>query len=302
MIIVRQRGTRFRAGQRRRDRPRRHGLRHARRRGRVRRQRRAPLRSRWSGARSGRLGRRTGAHVPGPGTHRRSGRPRRRRRRQLPPREVRSEGRPRRRRRRPRRGRHARRGRRPPRSLALPGKSRFRAERGRHGQGGEPTGADGEDVELAVPVGTQVLDADGRSLADLAHAGARVVRRPRRPGRRGQPPFASPTRQAPRVAEPGLAGRGAARAPPQAGRRRRAARLPERRQVVPAAPHLERDAQGRRVPVHDGRAGARHGRGGRRAPARRGRRAGPAGGCEPRESGWVTSSSPISSAHGCSST
>ena len=42
-------------------------------------------------------------------------------------------------------------------------------------RGARKHGADGDDVELRVPVGTQVFDEDGGLVADLAHAGARVV-------------------------------------------------------------------------------------------------------------------------------
>jgi GTP-binding protein len=86
------------------------------------------------------------------------------------------------------------------------GKSRFSAGRGRHGEGGGRRGADGEDVVLVVPVGTQVLDADGALLADLAHTRARVVVAAGGRGGAGNRRFVGPTRQAPRVAEPGLPG------------------------------------------------------------------------------------------------
>src|SRR3982750_88940 len=52
---------------------------------------------------------------------------------------------------------------------------KVRAGRGGPGGGGLPNGARGGDVELHVPVGTQVLDDEGRVVADLAHAGARAV-------------------------------------------------------------------------------------------------------------------------------
>ena len=46
-------------------------------------------------------------------------------------------------------------------------------------------------------------------------------------------------------------------------------RAAERGQVVAAAPDLEREAEGRRLPVHDARARARHGRvAGRRGSSR----------------------------------
>jgi GTP-binding protein len=86
------------------------------------------------------------------------------------------------------------------------GKTRFSAGRGRHGEGGGRRGAGGEDVVLAVPVGTQVLDADGALVADLAHDGARAVVAAGGPGGAGNRRFATPIRQAPRVAEPGIPG------------------------------------------------------------------------------------------------
>src|SRR5205823_13613425 len=51
-------------------------------------------------------------------------------------------------------------------------KQRFRAGKGGSGGGSGKHGAAGADVELRVPAGTQVLDDEGRPLADLAGAGA----------------------------------------------------------------------------------------------------------------------------------
>jgi GTP-binding protein len=85
-------------------------------------------------------------------------------------------------------------------------KHRFHAGRGRHGQGANRRGADGEGIEVRVPVGTQVLDETGRLLADLARAGARAVVARGGSGGAGNRRFASPTHQAPRVAEVGEAG------------------------------------------------------------------------------------------------
>jgi GTP-binding protein len=83
---------------------------------------------------------------------------------------------------------------------------RFRAERGGNGGRANRHGADGGDVELAVPVGTQVMDDDGQLLADLARPGARVVVARGGAGGRGNRRFAGPTRQAPRFAETGVPG------------------------------------------------------------------------------------------------
>jgi GTP-binding protein len=59
---------------------------------------------------------------------------------------------------------------------------------------------------LEVPVGTQVLDDEGRLVADLAHPYARVVAAKGGAGGRGNKRFATPTRQTPRYAEVGLPG------------------------------------------------------------------------------------------------
>jgi GTP-binding protein len=82
----------------------------------------------------------------------------------------------------------------------------FAAERGRHGEGKNKHGRAGESVELRVPVGTQVFDAEGRLLADLAHAAARATVARGGAGGSGNKRFATPTQQAPRVAEVGLGG------------------------------------------------------------------------------------------------
>ena len=90
--------------------------------------------------------------------------------------------------------------------------SRFRRERsfkggrGGHGGGSGKHGADGTRVELPVPVGTQVFDADGNLVVDLAHAGAQAVLGRGGSGGRGNRQFATPTRQTPRVAEIGTPG------------------------------------------------------------------------------------------------
>src|SRR5436309_2783874 len=90
--------------------------------------------------------------------------------------------------------------------------SRFRRERsfkggrGGHGGGSGKHGADGERIELPVPVGTQVFDADGNLVVDLAHPGAQAVLGRGGSGGRGNRQFATPTRQTPRFAEIGTPG------------------------------------------------------------------------------------------------
>src|SRR5579885_310187 len=79
------------------------------------------------------------------------------------------------------------------------------AAKGENGRGARKHGARGADAVLHVPVGTQVL-ADGAVVADLAHAGARVVLARGGRGGRGNARFVSSTRQVPRFAEVGPPG------------------------------------------------------------------------------------------------
>ena len=83
------------------------------------------------------------------------------------------------------------------------------AGRGGHGEGALRHGADGEDLLLAVPPGTEVVGA-GDDLAsrrwDFVEAGQRAVIAKGGMGGHGNKRFATPTRQAPRFAERGLAG------------------------------------------------------------------------------------------------
>ena len=82
----------------------------------------------------------------------------------------------------------------------------LRAGRGGSGRSTKKHGADGETVEVRVPVGTQVLDVEGRLIADLTAQGARLVAARGGQGGRGNARFATPTRQTPRFAETGLPG------------------------------------------------------------------------------------------------
>jgi len=83
----------------------------------------------------------------------------------------------------------------------------LRAPRGEHGRGKEQYGKGGADLVVQVPVGTIVADADsGERIADLEHAGAEVVVARGGRGGLGNMHFATPTRQAPRFAQPGERG------------------------------------------------------------------------------------------------
>jgi GTPase len=81
-----------------------------------------------------------------------------------------------------------------------------KAGRGGSGRGSKKHGADGDDAELHVPVGTQIVDSDGRIVADLTTENGRVVVARGGSGGRGNARFATPTRQTPRFAETGLPG------------------------------------------------------------------------------------------------
>jgi GTP-binding protein len=83
------------------------------------------------------------------------------------------------------------------------GRTWFRAGRGEPGRGARKHGADGETIELTVPVGTQIFGAEGDLIADLAQPDARVVLARGGNGGRGNARFATPTRQTPRFAEVG---------------------------------------------------------------------------------------------------
>src|SRR5918994_6141480 len=71
----------------------------------------------------------------------------------------------------------------------------IRGGRGGAGGGGNRHGANGETVELEVPVGTQVFDESGQLIADLARPGARVIAARGGAGGGGNRRFVSPTRQ-----------------------------------------------------------------------------------------------------------
>ena len=82
-----------------------------------------------------------------------------------------------------------------------------KAERGRHGEGSNCTGAEGHSVELDVPVGTVVYDeATGERLFDFTEPGQRfrVARGGR--GGKGNARYVSATHQAPTEHQPGFPG------------------------------------------------------------------------------------------------
>ncbi|MGE5179337.1 MAG: GTPase ObgE [Bacteroidota bacterium] len=91
--------------------------------------------------------------------------------------------------------------------LDFQSRTRFAAENGAHGSGNQKSGRSGEDLIVAVPAGTLVVDdASGHVLADLVEADAEFVAARGGRGGRGNARFATPTRQAPREAQPGKPG------------------------------------------------------------------------------------------------
>jgi len=74
-----------------------------------------------------------------------------------------------------------------------------KAERGKHGEGSNRHGKDGESVTVKVPVGTQVFNAeDNELLFDFTEAGQRYLAAKGGKGGWGNAHFATPTRRAPK--------------------------------------------------------------------------------------------------------
>lgn len=83
----------------------------------------------------------------------------------------------------------------------------FRAKTGMHGMGKNRSGANGADIVLKVPVGTQIFEEDEETLiADMTEVGQRIVLAKGGNGGFGNAYFKSSTNQAPRRANPGLEG------------------------------------------------------------------------------------------------
>ena len=143
--------------------------------------------------------------------------------------------------------------------------------RARHGP--NRAGANGADVVLSVPAGTQVLDEDGETLiADLTEPGQRVRLAQGRQRRLRQRPLQDLDQPGAAPRQPGPGGRGALDlAAAEADRRRRAssacptpASRPSWRAVTAA------QAEDRRLPLHDAASRPRR-RARRRARVRAGR-------------------------------
>lgn len=74
-----------------------------------------------------------------------------------------------------------------------------KAGRGRHGEGSNRSGKDGESITVRVPVGTQIFDATTSELLfDFTEAGQRFLAAKGGKGGWGNAHFATPTRRAPK--------------------------------------------------------------------------------------------------------
>jgi GTP-binding protein len=81
------------------------------------------------------------------------------------------------------------------------------ADRGRHGEGSNRSGREGEDILVRVPVGTQIYDAEtGDLMCDLAEEGQRWLAAKGGRGGFGNSHFATSTNRAPRYHQEGSPG------------------------------------------------------------------------------------------------
>jgi len=84
---------------------------------------------------------------------------------------------------------------------------KHQARDGERGRGSDQYGAAADDIELRLPVGTQVIDEDsGELLFDLTHHGERVLLAKGGDGGQGNIHFKSSTNRAPKQATPGWPG------------------------------------------------------------------------------------------------
>lgn len=83
-------------------------------------------------------------------------------------------------------------------------KRHYMAEDGEHGRGKNQHGKNGKDLFIRVPAGTIIKNANtGEIIADLADDGESVIVARGGKGGKGNASFATPTRQAPRIATRG---------------------------------------------------------------------------------------------------
>ena len=86
-------------------------------------------------------------------------------------------------------------------------KTEFRAKNGYQGGKKNKTGKDGEDLEILLPVGTNLIDEKtGETVLELKEVGERILLCAGGKGGRGNREFRSPTKQAPENFQMGLSG------------------------------------------------------------------------------------------------
>ena len=83
----------------------------------------------------------------------------------------------------------------------------FKAQQGHHGMGSDRRGANGEDIIMKVPVGTQIFAEDKETLiADLVTVGQTILLAKGGDGGFGNAHYKTSTNQAPRRSDPGWPG------------------------------------------------------------------------------------------------
>ena len=86
-------------------------------------------------------------------------------------------------------------------------KKKFVADKGTNGEGSKCYGKDGSKLIIKVPMGTIIRDIEtNKIMADLSHSDDEFVVCRGGEGGKGNVKFATPTRQAPNFAEPGMPG------------------------------------------------------------------------------------------------
>ncbi|MCM1403893.1 MAG: GTPase ObgE [Prevotella sp.] len=81
---------------------------------------------------------------------------------------------------------------------------KFKAGDGANGQGGNKTGADGQDAMIPVPLGTKILDENGKLLCDITTIGQKYLALKGGAGGFGNTHFATAARQTPNFSKAGV--------------------------------------------------------------------------------------------------